>query len=271
VREILIDTSVWAGPALANGWFPGDIKGGNIAPMEPVMLEGARLDPAKDESERSATPALDVGRELARLLGADPGAVRFENAPPDADVIAVVQSAPLRDRVQQMMERSDNVLAEAIGREVAVKAGIEASFGGAVEALTRALRDAGINTDGLSLQDCSGLSDDDRLTPALLGSIGVAAAGDGKPQLRPLLDAFPIGAATGTLAGRFDNAQTGVGAGWVRAKTGTLNDVAALSGYVIDLDGRALTFTLIANGPFPYESSPVLDDLVAQLRMCGCG
>ncbi|MGB7363943.1 MAG: D-alanyl-D-alanine carboxypeptidase, partial [Rhodococcus sp. (in: high G+C Gram-positive bacteria)] len=69
VTSIAVDLGAYSGPTLAQGWFPGDIAGGYITPIEPIALDGGRSVPTVDESPRSATPALDAGRALARGLG----------------------------------------------------------------------------------------------------------------------------------------------------------------------------------------------------------
>ena len=58
---------------MAPGWDPADIDGGDIAPMEAVMLDGGRTQPVSVESRRSNTPALDAGRALAVALEGRPG------------------------------------------------------------------------------------------------------------------------------------------------------------------------------------------------------
>ena len=252
---ILVDTRAYTGPALADGWFPADIAGGYIAPMEPVMLDGGRIDPLEDESARSATPALDVGRALAEKLGIDPANVRLGAANSGAAPVASVQSAPLRDRLGQMMWRSDNVLAEAIGREVAIATNTDPSFAGATKAVTDTLAAAGMDVAGVHLADASGLSVDNAIPARVLDRVLTAAAGDGQPQLRPMLDYLPVAGATGTLADRYA-AGDRAGAGWVRAKTGTLDEASALVGYVVDTDQRVLTFALMSNGSPPGVSPP---------------
>ncbi|MCY0611514.1 D-alanyl-D-alanine carboxypeptidase, partial [Klebsiella pneumoniae] len=80
-----------------------------IAPIEAAMIDAGRIQPTTVNSRRSRTPALDAGRELAKALGLDPAAVTIASAPAGARQLAVVQSAPLIQRLSQMMNASDNV------------------------------------------------------------------------------------------------------------------------------------------------------------------
>ncbi|KAF0961235.1 hypothetical protein MLGJGCBP_05647 [Rhodococcus sp. T7] len=269
VTRIVVDTSIYSGDTMAQGWFPTDVGAGFITPTEPIMIDGGRADPLVDESPRSSTPALDAGRTLAGALGVDPSAVASGVAAPGAATVASVQSAPLRDRLRQMMEHSDNVLAEAIGREVAMNAGAEASFAGAVATIGQTLTGAGFDLSGLTLHDASGLSVDDLIAPHTLDQVLTAAAGEGNPALRPMLDYLPVAGATGSLSDRYASGNR-TGAGWVRAKTGTLSTASALAGYVVDQNGRVLTFALMSNDRPPEVSRPALDALAAALRTCGC-
>lgn len=273
VSRVVVDISRYEGPDWASGWFPEDVGGGYIAPVQPVMLDAARLDPAVDESPRSSTPALDAGRALAGALGLDPAQVTLGTAAADASVLASVESAPLSTRLSQMIGGSDNVLAEAIGREVATATGRPASFAGADDAILGALRDAGFPVDGVVLADASGLSEDNRVSASLLGTIISTAAGPADAPnaaaLRPLLDMLPVAGATGTLVERYVGGDR-TGAGWIRAKTGTLTVAGALVGYVTDVNGRVLTFALMSNGSPPGAHRPALDAVAQTLRRCGC-
>ncbi|MGW0040679.1 D-alanyl-D-alanine carboxypeptidase/D-alanyl-D-alanine endopeptidase [Rhodococcus sp. NPDC003348] len=267
VQSVVVDTGAYAGPPMAQGWSPGDVAAGYIAPIEPVMLDGARLQPLEDESPRSGTPALDTGRALAAAFGVAPDRVTLGTAPSGAAPLASVESAPLRDRLAQMMGHSDNVLAEAIGREVAEQVGSEPSFAGATAAITKTLAGAGFDLGGVTLHDASGLSVDGRIPARLLDQVLTAATGDAQPKLRPMLDYLPVAGATGTLSERYGN---GSGAGWVRAKTGTLSQASALAGYVTDVGNRVLTFSLMSNDRSPDVSRPALDAIASTLRSCGC-
>ncbi|MBY0441193.1 MAG: D-alanyl-D-alanine carboxypeptidase/D-alanyl-D-alanine-endopeptidase [Mycobacteriaceae bacterium] len=266
---VQVDTSTYSGPTMAPGWDPADIDGGDIAPVESVMLDAGRIQPATVDSKRSRTPAVDAGRALAAELGLDAAAVQIAAAPAAARQLAVVQSAPLIERLHEMMTASDNVLAECIGREVAAAMHRPQSFSGAVEAVIARLDSAHIDTAGARLVDSSGLSLDDRVTAKTLDDVVQAAAGAHQPALRPLLDLFPVAGASGTLANRFVDSDQAGPAGWLRAKTGSLTATNSLAGVVTDRSGRVLTFAFISNNAGPAGRTAI-DALAAKLWSCGC-
>lgn len=271
VTAVQVDLGEYSGPTMARGWDPLDIDGGDIAPIESVMLDGGRTQPVSPESRRSRTPGLDAGRALAVALGVDPATVSTGSVSPDAEELAAVQSPPLIERLRQMMNDSDNVMAESIGREVAAALNRPQSFDGAVQAVLGQLRSAGIDTTGATLVDSSGLSVDNRLTALTLDGVIAAAVGDEHPKLRPLVDLLPIAGGSGTLSNRYLDTDEGrASAGWLRAKTGSLTATNSLAGIVTDSSGRVLTFALLSNNAGPTGRTS-LDALAAKLRSCGCG
>ena len=277
VRRVLVDVSRYVGDAFAPGWFPADVAGGYIAPIEPIMLDGGREDPSQEVSPRSAKPATAAAAELARRLGADPDTVTVGYAPPGAAVLGAVSSPPVQDLVATALTESDNVLAEALAREVARATGAQPSFSGASQAVLSVLRGHGFDVSGAAMVDGSGLSVDDAVPATLLTELlGAAAAPDRSNAdqqrtvaLRPLLVGLPVAGGSGTLADRYHGPAAG-GRGWVRAKTGTLTGVNSLAGTVLDAEGRMLVFALLSNGPNPASVRPRLDALAAGLRSCGC-
>jgi len=272
VTAVQVDATAFSGPTMAPGWDPLDILNGDIAPMEAVMLDGGRTQPVSVDSRRSATPALDAGRALAASFGVDAAAVTFVTGPvAGAKTIATVQSPPLMERLREMMNASDNVMAESIGREVAAAKSRPQSFTGGVQAVLGQLDGAGIDTTGAALVDSSGLSIDDRLTAETLDEVVGAAAGDKTPALRPLLDLLPIAGGSGTLSNRYLDTDPGrAAAGFLRAKTGSLTGTNTLAGIVTDASGRVLTFAMMSNNAGPTGRTAI-DALAATLRSCGCG
>jgi D-alanyl-D-alanine carboxypeptidase/D-alanyl-D-alanine-endopeptidase (penicillin-binding protein 4) len=269
--EVQVDISAFSGPTMAPGWDPTDIDGGDIAPMEAVMLDGGRTQPVSVDSRRSITPALDAGRALAVALKVDPAKVTvLPQGNADGQEIASVQSPPLIERLRQMMNESDNVMAESIGREVAAAQKQTQSFDGAVRAVLGELDEAKVDTGGARLLDSSGLSVDDRLTAETLDGVVNAAAGTDQPKLRPLLDLLPIAGGSGTLSNRYLDTDAGrAAAGYLRAKTGSLTGTNSLAGIVTDASGRVLTFAFISNNAGPTGRTAI-DALAAVLRSCGC-
>ncbi|MGH3974758.1 MAG: D-alanyl-D-alanine carboxypeptidase/D-alanyl-D-alanine endopeptidase, partial [Pseudonocardiaceae bacterium] len=274
VRRVLVDVSRYAGDPMAPGWYPSDVAGGYIAPIKPVMLDGARADPTQEVSPRAAEPATVAAAELARRLGADPGTVTVGSAPPGAAVLGKVSSPPIEELVATVLSTSDNVLAEALAREVAHATGAQPSFSGAAQAVLTVLRDHGFDVSGATLMDGSGLSEQDAVPARLLTDLLSAAAAPDESQprtsaLRPMLVGLPVAGSSGTLIERYDG-PTANGRGWVRAKTGTLTGVNSLAGTVLDSEGRVLVFALLSNGPNPVSVRPRLDAMASQLRSCGC-
>lgn len=275
VTSVSVDTSRYSGSTAAPGWLPEDIAAGYYAPIEPVMLDGGRADPSEDVSPRSATPALQAGQELADRLGA-PAAVSPGSAPANAQVLGQVRSAPVHQLVDAVLQHSDNVLAEALTREVAIANGEEPSFAGGVRAVREVLGRNGFDLGASTMADGSGLSLQDRVTPELLTELMRAVTRPANPdgsvpapaaKLRALIPALPIAGGSGSLEDRYRGS---AGQGWVRAKTGTLDGANSLAGTVVTRDGRQLVFAMISNGTSSTQARPALDELANTLRSCGC-
>jgi D-alanyl-D-alanine carboxypeptidase/D-alanyl-D-alanine-endopeptidase (penicillin-binding protein 4) len=273
VTSVVVDNSFRQGDLFNSTWDASDIAAGNVAPLGAVMVDAGRLDPTENYSPRSATPAADAGRALAAAMGVPDAAVSSSDQPvatagEDAS-LGSVKSAPLSTRLRDMMQHSDNLLAESVAREVAAAEGAAPTFAGAAETTLGVLKDNGIDVNGAVLKDNSGMSADNRLNAHILGGIVTAAAGEGDhaEALRPLLDTLPVAAGDGSLADRYlPDSGASEGAGWVRAKTGTLDGVNALAGTVTTGSGRVLTFGFLSNGSDMDAGRAALDRLAAALR-----
>ncbi|WP_081737847.1 D-alanyl-D-alanine carboxypeptidase/D-alanyl-D-alanine endopeptidase, partial [Arthrobacter sp. H41] len=168
----------------------------------------------------------------------------------------------------------DNYLAEALARVAAAASGRPASFGGATETLLATVEELGVPVEGLSIGDASGLSRQNAVTPAQLAGVLQVMATSDDPALAGVLQALPVAGLSGTLSERFTSAtgKAAAGEGMVRAKTGTLNAVTALSGYVVTTEGRLLTFSFVATGlnGNTREARTAADNAAAVLAVCGC-
>lgn len=268
------DDGLWQGPTQAVGWQPSYVSGGNVAPVSALEVDEGRLSgfTSLHPQPRVGDPALAAATAFGKALESAGvrlrGAVRRATAPSTAP-IATVASAPISELVQRMLTDSDNDLAEALARTVAVHQNLPPTFDGAGHALSAALRDAGLPVSRLQLHDGSGLSTLDRVTARLL--VAVLRRVTQQSALAPISAGLPIAGFTGTLAERYRERLSRPGAGVVRAKTGTLAGVNTLAGTVVDADGRLLVFAFLTNrAADPDSTEHALDRLAAGLAGCGC-
>lgn len=282
----------YEGDDMAPGWNPEDIAGGYLARVQPWMLDAGRIDPTEDESPREGQPLRAAANALASRLGIDAGAVSVSETPvPVAKEIGSVDSATMAERARNILDDSDNVGADALCHEAAMaqtgiadaapvangKAGFSdpaqrVSIAEATSGVLATLRDKGIDTTGTVLSDCSGMSSENRISAAVLADVLHLAAGpDASPAARALLEGLPIAGGSGTLLDRYGpGTPAAPGAGWIRAKTGTLSGVSTLAGVVATKDGRSLSFVLMSQGTNPDDARPGIDRIAAALRGCGC-
>lgn len=270
VTSIVVDTARYTGAAVSPGWAPGDAPSTYAAPISPVMVDAGRV--SSGGRQRSSTPDLDAGVALAAALGNPAIPVTQGAAAAEAQLLAEVSSPPISRLVEFTLALSDNVLAEILSREVALATGLPGDFASGGAAVTAAVVDGGLDATGLALIDGSGLAAADTVPPRLLVDLLRLVAGGSQPRIAPIASGLPVAGYDGTLAERYDGGLP-VGAGSVRAKTGTLAGVNALAGYVVTADGRLLAFSLIADRLPPGSligAEPVLDALAGTLAGCGC-
>lgn len=276
--SVQLDDSLFAGPALNPDWDASLVTTNNIAPLSPVALYGARAN-ANPKAERVGDPGMYAATTFAKALrtavgsaaGGPQVATEVTRSAPGVQgtELGAVTSATLGEQVRFMLEVSDNYVAEALGRLVAVKLGQPGDYAHGAAAVKQALADLGIDTTGMALTDTSGLANTNRVSPlALAGALAYAATSE-HASLRNLGYGLPVAGATGTLSTRLGAVDT---RGMVRAKTGSLMEVSSLSGLTVTRDGRALAFSIFVNtrdraiGP----QRQLLDAAAAALTRCGC-
>lgn len=273
---VVVDASVFTGPGLGPAWKPTYVSEGSVAPITGLMVDSGKLDPA-DPDSRSREPDLSAGRALLPLLksaGVQTAqtVVRGRLAAVDQEV-GRIESPPVAALVERMLSDSDNNLAEALGRLVAIAKGEPASFTGEVAAIRSALSELGVGADAARLRDASGLSPLNRVTTGGLVRLLSVALDPGRSALRPFVAGLPVAAFDGTLGKRYTDPPARSGAGRVRAKTGSLDGVSTLAGIVETASGRLLVFALAADrlpSRLVAKAANALDAAVASLARCGC-
>lgn len=272
---VQVDDSLFSGAPLNPAWSLDDVAAGETAPLFSLALNSGRYAPDVLTGPRPQDSAITTAQAFAGQLAAagvsvSPGVERGKGLP--AKELAAAESATVSEQVDLMLESSDNFLAEALGRMTALASGHGGTYDGATAAVRQRLGELGIAADSMQLADVSGLALDNQVTARQFAEVVRAITSGPHLALRTALDGFPVAGLTGTLGDRYAEAGTSEGAGLVRAKTGTLNTVIALSGYVVDADGRLLVFSFIGNGldPGAAGNKVAMDRSASVLASCGC-
>jgi D-alanyl-D-alanine carboxypeptidase/D-alanyl-D-alanine-endopeptidase (penicillin-binding protein 4) len=284
------DTALFSGPGIAQGWTGSDIFTGNATPIVALEADQGRLTPGgalEDDDDpvnfrpRTTDPVGLTVAAFAGLLARDgitvSGTPAETGVPASAPVLASVSSPPLAAIAGQMLEESNNVIAEDLARHVAIALGMPATFSGAADADVAELRRLGITTP-ISLVDGSGLSPQDAIAPETL--IRVLSLAVSTPKLRGAITGLPVAGFSGTLSaggsafGGISGIAGGTARGVVRAKTGNLATVASLAGIVYDRSGELLLFAIMApqvpGADQLQQAADALDAAAAGLATCGC-
>lgn len=164
----------------------------------------------------------------------------------------LIRSTLISDWIKVTNLRSDNAYANVL-----------LSYLGGSQSVQQALTGLGIDTNGYRMRDGSGLSRNNLATPrTLVSTLRAMYHGRGHEVF---LASLPVAGISGTLKNRL---QQTTAQGTVRAKTGTLRGVKALSGYLDHPEYGTLVFSIITNQPINQSHEPIvqgIDEIVLHL------
>ena len=264
------DDSLFAPPTEQSYWRKDFLVLGVVAPVTALMVDGGRLNPPA--SPRSPLPSLTAATAFARLL--EERGIQVTGTPipaaAEGSQIASVQSAPLADLVEHMLLVSDNTEAEVLAHHTGLEVLGDATFAGGAKATLQILNDLGVDTAGLVLNDGSGLSRGNRISPAQLLAVLRAAMQTDPDALWPIYTGIPVAGFDGSLAARFTSAAAAPARGAASGKTGTLTGTSTLAGLVVDRDGQLLTYAMMTNDVSVWSASPAMDAVLGRIAGCRC-
>lgn len=151
-------------------------------------------------------------------------------------------SAPLLDALQIVNKVSQNLHTEMVLLELARQATGTGSRKAALEQIDSFMAQLGVPPEDHRFEDGSGLSRLNLVAPDTFVKLLVFMYAS--KHRDAWLSLFPVGGFDGTLAGRFGNAPAAVR---IKAKTGSLSHVSALTGYALRVRGRPYAFSIIVN------------------------
>lgn len=184
-------------------------------------------------------------------------------APEDARELAKKESMPLSELLVPFMKLSNNIHAEILVKAMGRKAAGQGTWAAGLKASTDFARANGVQV--LNLRDGSGLSRRDGITPASIAQLLLAVRD--KPWYPAWYDSLPVaGDAERFVGGTLRSRMRGTpAAGNVRAKTGSLTGVTALSGYVTSADGEPLVFSIMLNQYLSSSPKDIEDKIAIRL------
>ncbi len=246
-------------------------------PVAVKLVDGTTRIQLRGEYPRDCTTSTDINvlerdefvDRLFRTLwaaegGVWRGAAREGSTPPNARQLARHRSRTLADMLRAINKPSDN----ALTRLLFLTLGTPPPGNGltTLEQADRSVRawftSRGISDDGLITENGSGLSRKERIRPSQLAAL---LAAEYRSNWAPeFMSSLPVVGLDGTMRNRLKDSSV---AGRARMKTGTLNNVNALAGYVPNAAGQMYVVVAIINhkpasGPLARVGQSILDALV---------
>lgn len=228
--------------------------------QQPIVLDLSMKDDKRlgwgwcwDDDEVPTTPLLyrnddkftDNLRRIFREEGIDWDGTVTEDTTPNTATLLLTRTHNIDQVLLPMMKKSNNSMAESLFYQLAAQKGkSRAGRKQAVAHYNTLIRHIGLDPTHYQIADGSGLSLYNYLSPELLGRM-LRYAYNNDDIYRHLLPSLPIAGEDGTLRKRM---RSSAAQGNVRAKTGTVEGVSTLSGYLTTATGNLLCFSIMNQG-----------------------
>lgn len=168
---------------------------------------------------------------------------------PPAGTHLITITSPISDSLVPINTHSNNSVADQLFFKLGHDFGSGGTRSGGQAAVRLALEQLGVSTHGLKAVDGSGLSRDNRVSPAQLTALlGAALRGvlSGNPNARLFRDSLAVMGESGTLDDRMRRTPA---QGNVFAKTGFIDGTSSLAGWAQDSTDRSIVFSIMVNYP----------------------
>lgn len=216
-----------------------------------IITVNGTLPPSRTVSLRQSlrnAPLVIAGVVMERLTreGITVGGRLTTGAAPSGRKVLAETGRPLVDILRTVMKQSHNFLAEYTFRIVgAASGGQQGTASHAVATVQQQMTRCNVPFGNCCLNDGSGLSRRNLLSPSAL--VGIMSYARGDKQIGPTFESLlSVAGVDGTLRGRMKGTPAAAN---LHGKTGTLNNVSTLTGYVTTRDGEPLAFAFMMNGP----------------------
>ncbi len=194
-------------------------------------------------------------RMWSDLGGTLEGKVEDGLTPPDARLVAEWQSAPLPEIIRDINKYSNNVMARQLLLTIAAhRSTVPANAQQGAQAIKEWLAMKSLEAPGLVIENGSGLSRNERIAPRTMAQMLVAAFGS--PLMPEFISSLPLAGYDGTMRRRLNGRDV---AGSAHIKTGSLERVRAIAGYVLAASGKRYALVFFINHDNASQAQGVHD------------
>ncbi|KPH74236.1 D-alanyl-D-alanine carboxypeptidase [Oceanobacillus caeni] len=188
---------------------------------------------------------------------------RLDAVPKDATLLAENQSMPLKELLLPFMKLSNNTIGEVLVKEMGKAVHGEGSWEKGLAVMEESIINLGMDPNLFLLRDGSGMSHKNFVSSSELTKLLYEI--QQKDWFTVFENSLPVAGESeklvgGTLRSRMDNLK-----GNVRAKTGSITGVQTLSGYVTNINGEKLIFSILNNNYIEDSMSAIQDTMVTIL------
>ncbi len=234
-----------------DGGFPMDPKPTDHR-TEPITVESPTQFTASYLLEKFKSSGIDFTGDIS------------EGLLPEKDITEIARhsSLPFSEVLKKLNKPSDNLVAECILKTLGAEKG-KTHIGSTAEGRSVAMdwfKSVGVDVSGVRMQDGSGLSRQNYVSPRAYGQMLKAIASD--PNAKIFIDSLPNAGVDGSLRNRLKGT---VAENNVKAKTGSLANVSSLSGYVTTKAGEKLLFVIFLNNQPSSAVAHQVEDKIALL------
>ncbi|MFZ3577268.1 D-alanyl-D-alanine carboxypeptidase/D-alanyl-D-alanine endopeptidase [Virgibacillus sp. DJP39] len=209
---------------------------------------------------------LDLFQQALRDQGITwTGDLKVGKAPEQASVFLSHKSAPLSDMILPFMKLSNNVHAEVLVKEMGKAIKGEGSWEKGLEVMEEKILEMGLNIETLKLRDGSGISSISLVPPNEISKLLYTIQ---KEEWFPtFVHSLPVAGADdrmvgGTLRNRMEDISNFA---TIQAKTGTINSVSSLSGYINPRESETIIFSIVINHLLDEDGGKDIEDNIVTI------
>jgi serine-type D-Ala-D-Ala carboxypeptidase/endopeptidase (penicillin-binding protein 4) len=246
IGNLTVDDHIFDASRTQAGWLPRYlVNNPDVGYIDGLTINEGYGD--LDQKTIVPSPALAAGDALANALerrGVTVGRVAAGQTTRGAHEIARVESPTVAEIIDFTNRYSINYNAEILLKDLGASFGGSGSTAAGVAVVRKTLRALGISTKGLVMTDGSGLSVLDRVTPRTVAGLLEKIITMAGPAGNALRASIPVSGEPGTLLKRMSGPLT---KDKVHGKTGQIEHVRSMAGWVMPLDGVPIVYVAIFN------------------------